>query len=133
MNRQRSASIFDISPRRNNRRHCWQTTTSHHYGRSMKPLLIISFCLFTSPACKEDEPPCTTCPPQVKDPRTYSWTVDTISYPGSFQTLMTRMWASGPDNVLSLVKTPSGMKCGNCRSSGDEMRGCGREEQVSGL
>lgn len=50
-------------------------------------------------SCKRDDGPCTTCPPPPKDPRTYSWTVDTISYPGSFQTLMNRVWASGPENV----------------------------------
>ncbi len=47
-------------------------------------------------ACKEDGGP---PPPTTKDPRTYSWTVDTISYPGSFQTNMRGIWASSPTDV----------------------------------
>lgn len=45
--------------------------------------------------CKEEGTP----PPSVKDPRTYSWTVDTITYPGSFQTTMRSIYATDPDNV----------------------------------
>ncbi len=37
--------------------------------------------------------------PPVKNPREYTWTVDTIAYPGSFQTMMTDIWASSSNNV----------------------------------
>ena len=35
----------------------------------------------------------------VKDPRTYSWTADTLGYPGSYQTLMTDIWGSSHNDV----------------------------------
>jgi photosystem II stability/assembly factor-like uncharacterized protein len=39
-------------------------------------------------------------PPPPKDPRTYTWTIDTLSYPaGSFQTTMRDIWASSPKDV----------------------------------
>jgi hypothetical protein len=60
-------------------------------------LLVVLSILSLS--CKKDDGNCTTCPPPTKDPRTYSWTVDTISYPGSFQTTMRSIYATGPDNV----------------------------------
>ncbi|MGA2624142.1 MAG: hypothetical protein ABSF91_09835 [Bacteroidota bacterium] len=31
--------------------------------------------------------------------RNYTWTVDTLAYPGSFQTLMHNIWANSPKNV----------------------------------
>ncbi len=36
---------------------------------------------------------------QIKDPREMTWTVDTIAYPGSIQTMMTSIWASSPNDV----------------------------------
>ena len=33
------------------------------------------------------------------DPRKYTWTIDTLKYPGSFQTLMFDIWASSEKNV----------------------------------
>jgi len=35
----------------------------------------------------------------IKDPRTYTWTADTLWFPGSYQTLMTRIWGSSPKDV----------------------------------
>ncbi len=35
----------------------------------------------------------------LKDPRTYTWTIDTLAYPGSFQTSMRDIWASSPTDV----------------------------------
>ena len=56
--------------------------------RLLYTLLLTLLCcmLFLSLCCK-DEP---TRPPDNKnnDPRKYTWTIDTISYPGSNQTLM---------------------------------------------
>ncbi|MGH2567772.1 MAG: hypothetical protein ACRDGA_05490, partial [Bacteroidota bacterium] len=35
----------------------------------------------------------------IKDPRSYTWTIDTLAYPGSFQTAMRDIWGSSPTNV----------------------------------
>jgi hypothetical protein len=34
-----------------------------------------------------------------KDPRQYTWSVDTLAYPGSFQTSMRDIWGSSPKDV----------------------------------
>jgi hypothetical protein len=49
-------------------------------------------------SCKKDTPP---EPPSGTKPgkRDYVWTVDTIAYPGSFQTTMRDIWASSPTDV----------------------------------
>ncbi len=71
----------------------------------MKNLRAFVLCFFpivlaglAAEGCKKDTPP------EVKDPkkpgkREYAWTVDTLSYPGSFQTTMRRIWAIAPSNV----------------------------------
>ena len=38
----------------------------------------------------------------VKDPRTYTWTADTLAYPGSFQTLMSSIWGSSHNDVYAV-------------------------------
>lgn len=40
-----------------------------------------------------------TEPIPVKNPREYSWTIDTIAYPGSSQTLMSCIWGSSASDV----------------------------------
>jgi hypothetical protein len=40
-----------------------------------------------------------TGPEPIKDPRTYTWTIDTLAYPGSFQTTMRDIWGSSPRDV----------------------------------
>ncbi len=35
----------------------------------------------------------------VKNPREFKWTIDTLAYPGSYQTLMFDVWASSPSDV----------------------------------
>jgi hypothetical protein len=71
------------------------------YGEAMIRTRII-FWLFSVIAvfvsCKKDTPP---EPPGGTKPgkREYVWTVDTIAYPGSFQTTMRDIWASSPTNV----------------------------------
>lgn len=35
----------------------------------------------------------------IKNPREYTWTVDTIAYPGSYQTVMRSIYATAPTNV----------------------------------
>lgn len=37
-----------------------------------------------------------------KDPRTMTWTVDTIQYPGSMQTLLSSIWGSSPTDVYAV-------------------------------
>ncbi|MBC8346139.1 MAG: hypothetical protein ISR89_06945 [Candidatus Marinimicrobia bacterium] len=34
-----------------------------------------------------------------KDPRDYTWTIDTLYYPGALQTNMNKIWASSPEDV----------------------------------
>jgi hypothetical protein len=60
----------------------------------LRPLLTAMVILgFLQWGCKNNpvEP--------LKDPRTYTWTIDTLAYPGSFQTSMRDIWASSPTNV----------------------------------
>jgi hypothetical protein len=71
-------------------------------GHEMKisKSLIFAFLLgmtLTSIKCKDEA----TKPPEepVKGPRTYNWTIDTLSYPGSIQTVMSDIWASSPSDV----------------------------------
>ena len=44
---------------------------------------------------------CNTNPvePPAKNPREYTWTIDTLAYPGSAQTLMREIWGSSPTDV----------------------------------
>lgn len=43
--------------------------------------------------------------PHPKDPRTFTWTIDTLEYPGAFQTLMFDVWASSPTDVYVVGHT----------------------------
>jgi len=61
----------------------------------MKQLLGCILLVFIALSCKDTPPE----PPVHKDPRTYTWTVDTLSYPGSVQTIMTGIWGSSPSNL----------------------------------
>jgi hypothetical protein len=60
-------------------------------------LMILFASLFLLMCCK-DEP---TKPPNeiIKNPREYTWTIDTLAYPGSMQTNMRDIWASSPTDV----------------------------------
>ena len=53
-------------------------------------LLFFCFCCLKNPSGPEEEP---------KNSREYTWTVDTLSYPGTLQTLMYDVWASSPRDV----------------------------------
>jgi hypothetical protein len=67
-------------------------------NRSIAILYAVIFTtLFLNLKCK-DEP---TKPPDnsLKGPRTYTWTVDTITYPGSWQTNMQSIWGSSTSDV----------------------------------
>lgn len=58
--------------------------------------VMISAVLVMS-TCKDDTPPENNSPKPGK--RNYVWMVDTLAYPGSFQTTMRDIWASSPTNV----------------------------------
>jgi hypothetical protein len=61
----------------------------------MRVFVCVSvFVLFVQLDCKD-----TLIDPPIKNPREYTWTIDTLAYPGSFQTLMGDMWASSPSDV----------------------------------
>ncbi|MGD0337220.1 MAG: hypothetical protein ABSB78_00375 [Bacteroidota bacterium] len=53
-------------------------------------LIIIIAMLFSLLSCCKSP----TGPDEYKDPRTYTWTIDTLLYPGSFQTNMRSIWGS---------------------------------------
>jgi len=53
--------------------------------------------LFTAGSCHKDEP-CATCPPQPKDPRTFTWVRDTLA-DGSYQSGPSGIWGSAPNDV----------------------------------
>jgi hypothetical protein len=55
--------------------------------------VIVSFSLFFG-QCKN-----APTEPEKKSPREYTWTIDTLAYPGSYQTAMRDMWASSPSDV----------------------------------
>jgi hypothetical protein len=60
-------------------------------------LIIALFCVsFVATDCKHSP---TGPSDTTKDPRTYTWTIDTLSYPGSMQTSMRDIWASSPTDV----------------------------------
>lgn len=62
--------------------------------RMLSSVILVAGFLFVV-GCKKDP----TGPTPIKNPREYAWTIDTITYPGSFQTIMGRIWASGPNDV----------------------------------
>jgi len=60
---------------------------------SISLLLLVTISL--SFGCEKS----TTGPEPFKDPRTYTWTIDTLAYPGSFQTAMRDIWGSSATDV----------------------------------
>jgi len=66
-----------------------------------KIFLIVVFILpFIITGCKKSDGVIDVQP--VKDPRTYTWTTDTLGYPGSSQTLMYDIWGSSPNDVYAV-------------------------------
>ena len=43
-----------------------------------------------------------TEPETIKDPRTYSWTIDTLKSPETIQTMLWRLWGSSPSDVYAV-------------------------------
>jgi len=61
-------------------------------------LIILTIVFLTG--CKKSDGVIDVQP--VKDPRTYTWTADTLYYPGNFQTLMFDIWGSSPNDVYAV-------------------------------
>jgi hypothetical protein len=67
----------------------------HNNICSVHILIIILTVLLTG--CKKDN---VVDIQPVKDPRTYTWTADTLGYPGAYQTLMSNIWGSSHNDVF---------------------------------
>ncbi len=66
--------------------------------KQLLSIIIIALVTFAFTTCGEN----TITPPEQKAPKSpfdMTWTIDTISYPGSMQTMMNSMWASSPKDV----------------------------------
>jgi hypothetical protein len=59
-------------------------------------LISLIFLTFVISSCHHTDEP---IPPPPEGKRDYQWTMDTLSYPGSLQTLMRAVWASSAKNV----------------------------------
>ncbi|MCL5738716.1 MAG: hypothetical protein M1303_08800 [Bacteroidetes bacterium] len=57
--------------------------------------LTAALLFFSVSGCKKTP----VGPIEPKDPRTYTWTIDTLDYPGSAQTIMQSIWGSSPSDV----------------------------------
>jgi len=65
--------------------------------KRLKITVRLSACVLAILSLMCDKSP--TGPEPAKDPRTYTWTIDTLAYPGSFQTMMRDIWGSSPNDV----------------------------------
>ncbi len=66
--------------------------------------IAIAAILFTESGCRRN--PVAPTPP--KDPCTYTWTIDTLSYLGSAQTIMQSIWGSSPKDVYVVGHNDTG-------------------------
>jgi hypothetical protein len=60
------------------------------------PIITIAAFILTN-SCNSPIEPEKILPP--KNPRKFTWTVDTLTYPEAFQILMTSVWGSAPNDV----------------------------------
>jgi hypothetical protein len=60
----------------------------------MKNLILLLAMAFVLQCCKHNP----VDAPQT-NPREYTWTIDTLAYPGSYQTAMRDIWGSSPSDV----------------------------------
>lgn len=58
-------------------------------------IIISTMCVIS---CKKSTEPVEV----INDPRQYTWTADTLEYPGSSQTIMTSIWGSSSRNVYTV-------------------------------
>ena len=71
--------------------------------------------------CKKPTPPDIDDTPKPGK-RDYTWTIDTLAYPGSFQTLMRDIWASSPTNVYVVGHNDQGGQGTMFRYDGNKWR-----------
>ena len=82
--------------------------------------LIMQFSLLNF-HCKKPTPPDIDDTPKPGK-RDYTWTIDTLAYPGSFQTLMRDIWASSPTNVYVVGHNDQGGQGTMFRFDGNKWR-----------
>lgn len=69
------------------------------FNKTTIPFAIGSLLILLVGSCKDDP----NGPIEDdNDPRKYTWTVDTLHYPNSFQTLMRKIWANSAKNVYTV-------------------------------
>ena len=66
-------------------------------NHNMTLLFVFTIAVLLHTGCKKNPTP----PDEMsqRSPREYTWAIDTLSYPNSFQTLMYNIWANTTDNV----------------------------------
>ena len=75
--------------------------------RVVPPIMQFAFalmCFLLLGGCNEK-----IVDPPIKNPREYTWTIDTLAYPGSFQTSMRDIWGSSPSNVYVVGHNDRGL------------------------
>jgi len=60
-------------------------------------LILITLSGLFGPACEKGP----TKPAPVKDPRQYTWTIDTLSYNQSYQTMVAHLWGFSPKDIYA--------------------------------
>ncbi len=73
--------------------------TSMRLSFSIVCILVLAGELLIS--CQVVGPPAVPTPAH-KDPRNYTWTIDTLAYPGSYQTFMRSFWGSSSSNLYAV-------------------------------
>lgn len=71
---------------------------THFRGIKLKHLIRL---LFLFPLCFLGCNDSAIQPVTSKDPHNFNWTVDTLHYPGSMQTMMSSVWGTSPTNVYT--------------------------------
>jgi hypothetical protein len=95
---------------------------------------FLILALFFSLVCCKKGP----TEPEIKNPREYIWTIDTLAYPGSVQTTMFSIWASSPIDVYAVGHNDIGYGTmyhfdGHIWKSVDPALGIGTLEQIFGF
>lgn len=70
----------------------------NNYSKYFRKIFLVSSFLFILYLTSCDNG---TDPPPTKSPRNYTWTVDTLGLPNTFQTLMSSIWGSSSNNIYT--------------------------------
>ena len=65
-----------------------------------KIFIVVVSLLVLLTGCKKGDTPTNVEP--VKDPRTFTWTADTLGYSDNYQTLMTDIWGNTSRDVFAV-------------------------------